>query len=405
MRSIPKVLSSIVTLCILVTAGFASAAGQGQWVASWASAQQDKSQTITLENVTLRQIVHISLGGTQVRIHFSNLYGVQPLSIGSAHVSLRGGDLNPQAGTDRVLKFNGFETLQIPSGQEATSDAINLAIPNSSDLMISVYLPVKTVLETVHVDSRQTNYISQPGHFLAESFQPARVITFWAFLSEVDVLTTQVGAIVAFGDSITDGVAVTMDSNLRWPNQLANRILAGTGTKMAVVDMGIGYNRVLQDQPDAGEPSVSALRRFPHDVLAMSGATEVIFIEGINDIGLSPETAVLSSKDLIAGYRSLIQMAHTAKLRIIGGTLTPFGGCGYYSPAKEKVRQEVNQWIRTGGGFDAIVDFDQAIRDPASPEKMSAAFDSGDHLHPSDAGYTAMANAISLLSLEVSSGH
>jgi lysophospholipase L1-like esterase len=289
-----------------------------------------------------------------------------------------------------------------------------MAVPAETDLAVSLYTRGPTGRTTYHSDAQQVNYVSTPGDHAASNSASAFTTTsaHWYFLDDIDVrVSPQIrGTIVAFGDSITDGAQSTVNANRRWPNDLARRILAGPrGHVHPVVDEGISGNRILNNSACFG---VNAQARFLRDVAARAGARYVILLEGINDIGFSqtsptnvypgtkfgcflPNTNV-SAAQIIAGYRHIIAAAHAAGLKIIGGTLTPFQGAFYYSAAAEAKRQAVNRWIRTSGAFDAVIDFDKVARDPAHPLRLLPAYDSGDHLHPNDAGYQAMADAINL---------
>lgn len=296
--------------------------------------------------------------------------------------------------------------VEIPPGAEALSDPVQLHIAPLQDLAVSIYLPQATGPATQHALGRQVNYVASGDHSLDANAGAFTTQTrSWYFLDDVDVQATNRdrGTVVAFGDSITDGFNSTVNANPRWPNDLARRLAALHGTTMSVVDEGISGNRVLNDSICCG---VNALARFDRDVLTQSGVKDVILLEGINDIGFSqlnsPLTAPatnVSAAEIIAGYQQLITQAHAAGVEIFGGTLTPFQGAGYYTAAGEAKREAVNNWIRTSHAFDGVIDFDRAVRDPANPLVFLPAYDSGDHLHPNDAGYQAMAQAINLAML------
>ncbi len=301
----------------------------------------------------------------------------------------------------------------IPVGAEALSDPLPLSVDSEQNLAVSLFTSGMTGPATVHSFAQQTNFVSGPGDFAGAEGAGAftATTTSWYFLDGVDVLVSPSvkGAVVAFGDSITDGTASTVNANTRWPNDLARRFLAGPpGLVMSVLDEGIGGNRVLNDSPCLG---VNAQARLDRDVLAQTGVRDVILLEGINDIGFSqltptslpgvpfacftPNTDV-SAAQIIAGYQQIIAQVHAKGLKIFGGTLTPFKGAFYWSPAAEAKREAVNNWIKTSGAFDAVIDFAAATADPSNPLVFAPQFDSGDHLHPNDAGYQAMANAIDL---------
>jgi lysophospholipase L1-like esterase len=382
------------------------------WVATWAASPQQplafgpaqlpgpfKAQTI-------RQIARLSVGGNQIRLRFSNESGTQPLVIGSASVAISDGDSKVQAGTNRPITFGGKSTITIPAGAPALSDAIDFAVPALTSIAISIYLPNETPASTVHAAAMDTAYISATGDFTAAPSMPIdNKASMRFFLSGVDVHNSQAPrVIVAFGDSITDGVGSKAGANNRWPDLLAARLLSAKNAKpIAIVNHGISGNQLVRDGMGQG-----ALRRFDRDVLATSGATHVIVLIGINDIGLaglkmgdqymvSPADAA-NAEDMISAYQQLIARAHARGLKIIGATLTPFVGAnnGYYTSEKEVQRKAVNEWIRSSKQFDAIIDFDAALRDPKQPAQLLPEYDSGDHLHPSDAGYRKMAQSVEL---------
>jgi lysophospholipase L1-like esterase len=400
-----------------------------QWVGTWGTAPAGPplpAQTETFTGQTLRLIVHTSIGGSQVRIRVSNELGTTPLRIGAAHIARRGAGAGIAAGTDRVLTFSGSTSITIPPGAPVLSDPVDLDVPALSDLAISLYLPESVQATTIHGSAFQTNYVSLPGNFTsAASFPTQRSITSWPFLTEVDVSAPGAGAIVALGDSITDGSVTMVDANHRWPDLLALRLqttrdasvagatagaaqgsaaLRALGSRLGVVNRGIGGNRLLRDPGEQPLFGRAALARFDRDVIATAGLRYLVVLIGINDIGhpgtgTIPLSETVTAQDLIAGYRQLIARAHVKGIPVYGATLTPFEGTvfpNYYTPQKETVRQAVNDWIRGSDEFDAVIDFDRAVRDPSHPTRMLPAYDSGDHLHPNDLGMQAMANAIPL---------
>jgi lysophospholipase L1-like esterase len=328
----------------------------------------------------------------------SNVFGTAPVEVGAAHVALRERASAIVARSARPLTVSGRPAFRILPGAIAVSDPVDLQVPPLSDLAVDLFLP-GTVGSgpsplTLHTGASQTNYLSTPGNHSGADMLPAAGETgSWLLLSRVEVTApAPTGAIVAFGDSITDGARSTSDTNARWPDVLARRLAAegGNGPR-AVVNAGISGNQVLADRL-----GVSALARFHRDVLLQTGVTHVIVMEGINDIGLARGAAAVTADDLIAGHRQLIMRARAKGLRVIGATLTPFEGAFYFTPEGEKKRQALNEWIRTGGAYDGVIDFDRVLRDPASPSRIRAEYDSGDHLHPSDAGYKAMGEAVDL---------
>jgi lysophospholipase L1-like esterase len=351
---------------------------------------------LNFTNQTLRQIVHASIGGERVRVVLSNAFGTGPLAVGAAHVALREKDATIAPKSDRVLTFAGNPSTTIPGGAVIVSDPVNLTVPAFADLAIDLYLPGDTASSTspltTHAGAQQTSYVSPAGDHTGAADMPVMTMTqSWFFLSRVEVATSgQVGAIVTFGDSITDGTRSTPNSNSRWPDQLARR-LAAQNIKMSVLNEGIAGNRVLAD--GAG---VNALARFDRDVLVQTGVTHVIVLESINDIGLARDNPSPTAADLIAGQRQLIERAHARGLKIFGATLTPFEGAAYWTRDGEAKRGALNEWIRTGKAYDGVIDFDLAVRDPSAPTKLQPQFNPGDNLHMTDAGYQAMANVIDL---------
>lgn len=348
-------------------------------------------------NQTLRLIVHPTLGGDRLRIVLSNAFGTAPLVVGAAHVALREKDSAITSTTGRVLKFSGSAATTIPAGAVIVSDPVDLTFPANSDLAIDLYVPGDTAATgstvTMHTGALQTSYVSGSGNYTgADTFPVATTTASWFLLARVEVVATPAtGVIVAIGDSITDGTRSTPNTNNRWPDLLAKRLTQAAGPKLAVVNAGIAGNRVLVD--GAGQ---NLLARFDRDALAQTGVAYVIVLEGINDIGQGRANPLPSAGDLIAGHRQLITRAHARGLKIYGATLTPFEGANYWTPEGEAKRAALNEWIRTGGEYDGVIDFDAATRDPNQPTRFLAPYNSGDNLHPSDAGYQAMANAIDL---------
>jgi lysophospholipase L1-like esterase len=351
-----------------------------------------------LHDQTVRQIVRVSVGGERVRVVLTNAYGTVPLTIGAAHVALHGEDAAIVEASARALTFAGRPGMIIPPGALIVSDPVALVVPASADLAIDVYLPGDTAATTspitVHAGTGglQTNYISTIGDHTGVEVMPVTATTqAWVFLARVEVSgPDDAGAIVALGDSITDGSQSTPDTNSRWPDQLARRLVADN-VRMGVLNAGFSGNRVLSDGSN-----VNALARFDRDVLAPAGVTHVIVLDGINDIGSAGEDPSPTAADIIAGHRQLIERAHSHGLKIYGATLTPFEGARYWTEQGEAKRQAVNEWIRTSGAYDAVLDFDAVLRDPNDLTRTLPEYDPGDHLHANDAGYMAMADSIDL---------
>jgi lysophospholipase L1-like esterase len=398
----------------LACAGALSA--QTHWVGAWAAAPspqldaaQMRTRKLEFNNQTLREIVHTSIGGDTVRVRLSNAFGTEPVDIGAAHIALRSEGSAIDAKSDRTLTFGGRPKVEIPSGGVVLSDPVKLDVPAAGNLAISLFIPGAAVGGGVHYSAQQTSYIAAGDHTAADLLKDPATILSWVFLTGVDVLVPEsTGSIVAFGDSITDGARSSNDSNSRWPDFLADRLeVRKRGPKFSVVDMGIGGNRILHEGAASKRPEfgINALARFDRDVLAQPGVKYLIVLEGINDIGhagsSAPASEAITAEDLIAGFKQMIERAHEKGIKVIGATMTPFEGeanikRGYYSGEKAKIRDAVNEWIRTGKAFDGVIDFDKAVRDPQNPSKISPAYDSGDQLHPSDAGYKAMGEAIDL---------
>jgi lysophospholipase L1-like esterase len=390
-------------------AGAAERGGK-HWVGTWAASPASPPSNVQrFNNQTLRLVVHTSIGGDQARVHLSNVFGSEPLMVGVVHLALRSSASGIVPGSDRAVTFGGRPSITIPSGAQAVSDAISLNVSQSADLAVSVYFPGTVAAQTVHPMALQTSYVSPEGDFTKAAELPANAttITSWPFLSAISVRAPEkTAAIVALGDSITDGAASKADTNRRWPDRLAQRLLARVGSNQyAVLDEGISGNRLLHDgAPPTGLAfGVSALARFDRDVLAQPGVADVIVLIGINDIGHpgsgAPESEDVSAEDIIAGLGQLIERAHEKGLRIFGCTITPFEGTtfhGYFTAAKEPKRLAINSWIRRSQAFDGVIDFDKATWDPEHPSRLLPAYDSGDHLHPNDAGLKAMGDAIDL---------
>jgi lysophospholipase L1-like esterase len=375
------------------------------WVATWSSAPMAPgSATLpatTFENQTVRQVVHLSVGGAHVRIRLSNAYGAASLVVGEAHVALPADAGSIVAGSDRTLTFNGHTSITIPKGALALSDPVTMSLPSLADLTVSIYVPNNTGPATYHESADQTGYISGPGNFSGVTTFPVSQTTtsrFWLSGVEVDP-PVKVNAVVAIGDSIGEGFRSTVDANRRWTDDLSARANSPSFIpRLAVLNQAIGCSRLLTDI--CGPNGAS---RFDRDVLSLTGVTQVILALGLVDIVFATVTndpsQAVSADQLITGLSQAIQRAHARGLKIIGATMTPNEGStfpGFFTPANEAERQAVNQWIRTSGAYDGVIDFDAAVRDPSHPTRLLPAYASDDNTHLNDAGYAAMANAIDL---------
>jgi lysophospholipase L1-like esterase len=379
------------------------------WVGTWAASPQmppddassPKSPDAGFKHQTVRMIVRVSLGGQELRLRFSNAFGSAAVTLGAAHVALAGKGAAILSGSDRALTFSGHPSFTIPPGAEALSDPVQLDVPPLASLAISVFLPGATGPASWHALGNQTTYISGPGDFTSTAGMPvAKTTESWYWLSAVEVLASEnASAIVTLGDSITDGAQSTLNANHRWPDILADQFAARpSGAPLAILNEGISGNRLLHDV--AGP---SALARFDRDVLSQDGVRYLIVLEGINDIGWphmrGGEYAgdAVSADDIITALRQIAERARAHGIVVYGCTLTPFGGAFYETPDGEAEREGVNQWIRTSGAFDAVLDFDKLTRDPHHRQQFLPAYDSGDHLHPGDAGYEVMGRAAAQL--------
>jgi lysophospholipase L1-like esterase len=358
-----------------------------------------------LSDVTLRQVVHLSIGGEVLRVHLSNVFGTAPLHFTSVHMARPTSAASAQidTSTDRALTFSGRADVGIPAGAEYISDPIAFAAGAQSNLVITFHIDGPVAGETSHPGSRTTSYLVHGDHVADAELRGAIAFNHWFNIGGVDVSAPPgAAAIVALGDSITDGRGSTTNGNDRWTDDLARRLLEEMPARLlSVLNAGIGGNRVLADGLGP-----NALARFDRDVLAQPGIRYLIVLEGVNDIGTfgqeasQPQSAHEALVHRIVGaYEQMVLRAHAHGIRVFGGTLTPFGGSTYCKagPVSEADREAVNRWIRTPGHFDTVIDFDKALRDPNRPEQLRPAYDSGDHLHPSPAGYRAMAAAVPLM--------
>jgi lysophospholipase L1-like esterase len=394
-------------LAVLLLIGATPTAWADAWIASWgASDAFPVGQDFNYQ--TLRQIVRLSAGGKQVRVRFSNETGYYPLVIGAAHVAKPVSET--AAGGNRpcnrsALTFGGLSGITVAPGAAALSDPVDIEVAPLSKLAVSLFITRRTGPSVFHRDGQATTEISGDGDFTAAPSIPSpKTSTSRFFLSEVDVeAASQPAVVVALGDSITDGYRSEVDANHRWPDRLAERLAARLDAKpVGVVNAGISGNRILHDHPeDMFGPS--ALARLDRDVLSVPGLRWVVLMEGINDIGHSTSAGLaeqdVSADEIIAGMKQIIARVHDRGAKIYGATLTPYEGAtshGYYQPAGEVKREAVNAWIRGDGAFDAVIDFDAALRDPDHPARLRPDYDVGDHLHPNDTGYRAMGDAVDL---------
>jgi len=405
MKTIRSILLILASLAVL-----GPATANAAWVQTWGASPEPPSAargrfpaTPSFSDQTIRQVVRISAGGRRLRIRLTNEFGAAPLAIGAVHIAMAGAGGAIRPGTDRALTFGGRTSAVIPPGAPLLSDPIAFDAPVLSSLAVTMYLPGDTGPCTCHASGMQTAYAAGPGDLTGSAeLSGATKLQARTFLSGVEVDGGKPArAIVVLGDSISDGIGSTPDANHRWPDLLADRLVK-RGTPFGVVNQGISGNRLLHD--GAG---VSALARFDRDVLSTPGAAYVILFEGVNDLGLSnppPEMAKIfgiagdpvGADDLIAADKQMIARAHALGLKVYGATITPYKGAIYWTAEGEAKRQAINAWIRKGGGFDGVIDFDAVLRDPADPGQIRPGFHAGDHLHGSDAGYRAMADAIDL---------
>jgi len=422
----------VVALAVLSAPGRAGAQDSGAWVGTWATAPvllpppPDDAPAgrgpgpVRIHNQTVRQIIHTSIGGSAVRVAVTNLFGSEPLDIGAAHVALRSGDASIDTHDGARLRFGGQSSTTVAPGAMVVSDPVEMGVPALSDLVIDLHVASDSAAgdgATVHGTGLTTNYLSPVGDHTGVAELPVeRTFQSWFYLSRVDVLAPNgTPVIVTLGDSITDGTASTPDTNSRWPDFLARRLVQRPGrTPPGVLNVGIGGNRVLSHNAGLGilarganapappppNPNArfgpSALARLDRDVLAQPGVTHVIVLESTNDIGMAFDSESPTVEEIIAGHTELIERAHAQGLKIYGATLAPFEGAFYFRDIGEVKRQAFNEWMRTSGAYDAVIDFDAAVRDAAEPSKFREDYQSGDWLHPSDVGYRAMAQAIDL---------
>ncbi|MER7643667.1 SGNH/GDSL hydrolase family protein [Streptomyces sp. NPDC126522] len=367
----------------------------GTWTGTWEAAP---SGTVPAHpGASFRNVVHVSVGGGAARVRLTNRLGTAPLRLDAVTVALRESGADAVPGSMRAVTFAGVTAVTIPAGEDLVSDPVPLAVPDGADLLVTVHTPGDSGPATYHRAAGQTNYRAPQGNRAADEDGAAytATTTSWYYVTGVDVLDAQAaGSVVALGDSLTDGNGSTLDANHRWPDRLAERLATlPSYRRLGVLNAGISGNRLLRD--DVGP---SGLSRLDADALSRSGVRVLIVLEGINDIKGTPNAT--DSGAFEDAYRTLVARAHAHGIRVIGATLTPYGGAGAFTAAREAVRQKVNTFIRGGGPFDGIVDFDAAVRDPAQPQRILPGYDSGDHLHFNDAGMRALAEAVDLTALD-----
>ncbi|MFL6119035.1 SGNH/GDSL hydrolase family protein [Actinophytocola sp.] len=403
-RGLRLVFSLLLATFLVLNVQQASASGRPRWVASWAASPvvgsvipwSDCPAGTGLTDQTVRNVVFVSAGGGLVRVRLTNAFGATPLEVGHASVAVQSAGAGAVPGTVRELRFHGRRGVTVPAGRELFSDPVALRVAALSTLLVSVYVPGSTGPVTNHPFTAQGNFLAAGDRAVDVAGADYGNTPCWMLADGVDVVPNRpvVGSVVALGDSITDTSATTGNANHRWPDFLARRLNALPGPTLSVVNAGLGGNRVLL--PREGEPyyGIPAVDRLDRDVFAQTGVRTVILLEGVNDIGFDA-----SAPDLIAGLRFIADRTHAAGLRIVGATITPFGGSFIETPSRNQTWATVNDWIRHSGTFDAVVDFAAATAAPGNPMALNPAYDSGDHLHPNDAGTEAMAAAIDLSAL------
>lgn len=409
----PSLLTLLLVFVSLAHAAPPPVASLPHWVGTWSSSQQlpepqNSLAANDLRDATLRQIVHLSIGGSVLRVHLSNAFGTAPLEITSVHIALPLSAASDKidAATDKALTFAGLASVTIPAGAEYISDPVTFPAAALSNLAITLYLAQPPAQQTGHPGSRATSYLVHGDFVSAPALPDAKTVEHWYWIAGVDVAAPpQAAAIVTLGDSITDGHASTVNGNDRWPDDLARRLQADPSTQaLSVLNEGIGGNRILLDGLGP-----NALARFDRDVLAQAGVHTLIVLEGVNDLGTLTRIAEVPPSEhsalvhrILSAYAQMIDRAHAHGIQVIGATILPYTGSDYYhpGPASEADREAINQWIRTPGHFDAVIDFDKIMRDPKQPDRLLPAYDSGDHLHPSLAGYRVMGETIPLALFE-----
>jgi lysophospholipase L1-like esterase/peptidoglycan/xylan/chitin deacetylase (PgdA/CDA1 family) len=409
MNGLRRLLAPMLVLLALASGSTVIAAGAkgDRWVAAWATAQQIPEERNALKpedlkDATLRQIVRIQIGGKQLRIRFSNAFGTQPLTIGAATLARSANNALSKIdeASLKPLSFGGKPQAIIPAGAEYWSDPVDFPVAAGTDLAISIYLPEAPTQQTSHPGSRATSYYLHGDLTAAPELAGAKTVDHWYQIAGIETVSAKASAVVVIGDSITDGSGVKPNTNLRWTDALQLRLRGSDLKEMAVLNAGLGGNRLLHDGLGP-----NAVARFDRDVLTPPSVTHMIVLEGVNDLGTltrdapaTPEQHAALVEKMIGALRQMVSRARSHGIVAIGATILPYGGSAYYHPnaQNEADRQAVNAWIRAPGNFDAVIDFDAVMRDPAKPTHMLAAYDSGDGLHPSIAGYQAMADAVPL---------
>jgi lysophospholipase L1-like esterase len=409
-------------VCFLLFALQLVSAPRNAWIATWAASPEwadpdPRLPLLNIENQTVRERVRVSIGGAQIRIRLSNEYGSTPLLIGSATVAAPNDPASVKPGTMQTVSFRGGNAVTIPAGAAVLSDPVDFAVTSAAEISISLYFPERVATPTLHELALKRAVISQHG----DRTRAERIEGGVTCKSSISVSAVLVPArpsqrlVVAFGDSVVDGDESTVDADHNWPSDLVRRLgKSSDGSNVAVVNAGVAGNRLLSDGLGAGTGfgvgfGISGLTRFDRDALAEPGVTHIVLLEGLNDIGfpgakigqryLADPADVRTAEDLIDAYLQLIARAHDHGVKLLGATISPFEGVdipGYHSKSKEATRQAANKWIRTSGSFDGVIDFDAVLRDPDHPSRLLPRFASRDHLHPNDAGYQAMADAIDL---------
>jgi lysophospholipase L1-like esterase len=412
-------LRNIALVWLLLFVPQLAGASRNAWIATWATSPQSaapnpKQPLLNIEDQTVRERVRVSIGGARICIRLSNEFGAAPLLIGSATVAAPIDSTSVRPGSIHTVTFGGRNSVTIPTSAPVLSDPVAFPVTSGAEISISLYFPTRVATPTLHHLALKRAVVSQHGDHTREQKIESGTVSKSSILVSAVLVPAQRSQrlVVAFGDSVTDGDQSTVDADHNWPSDLIRRLgKTSEGSKVGVVNEGIVGNRLLSDcfNASAGCFGVSGLARFDRDALAQPGVTHIVLLEGVNDIGfpdaqlgegyLADSADVRTPEDLIDAYRQLISRAHTRGVKLIGGTITPFEGVdipGYYSESKEAVRQAVNKWIRTSGSFDGVIDFDAVLRDPDHPSRLLPRFSSQDHLHPNDAGYEAIADAIDL---------